>query len=167
MKDSDDLINEKIISHGGKSTVKYSSWFNVKNTDTNDQICIDFKNHVSNWENVSPESVNVSLDSSYSVSFSKQDIINAKLKELELWKTFNVYNIVPNTGQKLISTRWVLTEKTVDDMKVAKARLVIRGFDEYNLQQSDSPTTSKDTLRIFLALFNESTTTNPSVPMKD
>ena len=46
LKDSDDLINGKILSCGGKSTGKYSSWFNVKNSDTNDQICIDFKNHV-------------------------------------------------------------------------------------------------------------------------
>ena len=51
----------------------------------------------------------------------------AKLRELENWRDFNVYDEVQNTGQKTISTRWVVTSK--ENNKV-KARLVVRGFED-------------------------------------
>ena len=60
---------------------------------------------------------------------------------------------VEDKGQKLISTRWVITEKEYPDVEVKpKSRLVIRGFEENEDIQADSPTASKTTLRIVLAL---------------
>ena len=51
--------------------------------------------------------------------------------------------------QQIISTRWVVTEK--DDGKV-KSRLVVRGFEEENVPQSNSPTASKESCKQYLAL---------------
>lgn len=80
-------------------------------------------------------------------------IAEAKVKELENWNNFRVYEEVPNEGQKCISVRWVCTEKEVCPGKsVVKARLVARGFDDSGCSRTDSPTISKDVLRIFLAL---------------
>ena len=63
----------------------------------------------------------------------------------------NVYQEVPNTRQPTISTRWVLTKKQKESQIVHKARLVVRGFEEDTCHlQKDSPTCSKDTLRLIL-----------------
>ena len=60
---------------------------------------------------------------------------------------------VEDKGQKLISTRWVITEREYPDGEVKpKARLVIRGFEENEDIKADAPTTSKTALRIVLAL---------------
>ena len=56
-KDSDNWIEGEVLSRGGKSTGKYSSWFNVKNLDTKDEVCIDFKNHVDEWNKVETSNV--------------------------------------------------------------------------------------------------------------
>ena len=45
-----------------------------------------------------------------------------------------------------------MTEKELNFNKVIKARLVVRGFEEEGDMQRDSPTTAKDTLRVFFAL---------------
>ena len=75
------------------------------------------------------------------------EVNEAKEKELKKWKEFNVYEEVKNVGQKHISVRWVLTEK--DEIK---ARLVARGFEEEEEIQSDSPTVTKEVLRMFLTI---------------
>ena len=60
---------------------------------------------------------------------------------------------VEDKGQKLISTRWVITEKEYPDGEVKpKARLVIRGFEKNEEIQADAPTASKTALRIVLTL---------------
>ena len=78
------------------------------------------------------------------------------LKKLKLqsWFDHNVYVEVPNDGQKYISTRWVLTEKSVNGNKKMKARLVARGFEEDHLAKlcTDLPTCGKESLRIVIAI---------------
>ncbi|PIK39346.1 hypothetical protein BSL78_23810 [Apostichopus japonicus] len=76
----------------------------------------------------------------------------AKNEELTNWTKFQVYKEIEDCGQPAISTRWVITEKSVDGKKIAKARLVARGFEEQKCVQADSPTVSKETLKVFLAL---------------
>ena len=63
-----------------------------------------------------------------------------------------MYGEVPDEGQPTISTRWVVTRKKVNDKEVTKARLVVRGFEEENSVQSDSPTASKATIRMVMAI---------------
>ena len=76
------------------------------------------------------------------------DVKAAKIKELENWKIHDVYSEVTNNGQRAISTRWVITEKFNNGERFIKARLVVRGFEEDDLDKlcNDSPTCGKESL---------------------
>ena len=70
----------------------------------------------------------------------------AKQKELATWDACGVYDLVPDEGQKSMSCRWVLVDKVLDDGSIKpKARLVVRGFQERDVQDVDtfSPMCSK------------------------
>ena len=51
-------------------------------------------------------------------------------------------------NMKPITTRWVVTEKGEGE----KARLCVRGFEEDMYPQSDSPTASGETMKLFLTV---------------
>ena len=72
----------------------------------------------------------------------------AKEKELQNFDDYHVYDEVTYSGQNVIGTRFVLTEK--DDGTI-KARFVIKGFQEETIQ-ADSPTASRETLKVFLTI---------------
>ena len=81
------------------------------------------------------------------------DVLEAKKAELENWIDSEAVDWVKDKGQKLISTRWVSSEKKFPDGEVKlKAIVVIRGFEENEDIQADAPTASKTALRIVLAL---------------
>ena len=65
---------------------------------------------------------------------------------------YEVYEEIKDQGQKVISTRWVITEKICEGQKGAKARLVTCGFEDEDQVPSDSPTAAKSTLRTVLAI---------------
>ena len=54
-----------------------------------------------------------------------------------------------DTGQPAITTRWVLTEKSVDAVRMVTARLVVRGYEEEapNIR-TDSPTVCRENLQL-------------------
>ena len=58
---------------------------------------------------------------------SEQEILAAKIDEIEKWKENHVLEPIYYNGQKTKTTRWVLTEKFVNGKKIIKARLVARG----------------------------------------
>ena len=72
----------------------------------------------------------------------------AKEKELKKLHQFDTYREVKNDGQPTLATRWVITKK---DGK-AKARLVVRGFEEDFIMPRDSPTVGKGAMRTILAI---------------
>ena len=77
-------------------------------------------------------------------------IVEAKKQELLKWKEYDaVDQVTQGMDMNVLSSRWVVTEKGEDEIK---ARLVVRGFEEEIYPQSDSPTASKDSFKIFLAL---------------
>ena len=80
---------------------------------------------------------------------AQPDIFKAKVDELNKWQKYGAYEEVAFVDQHVISTRWVITEK--DDTSV-KARLVVRGFEEKDVPQSDSPTAHKESCKLFLAI---------------
>ena len=81
------------------------------------------------------------------------EVLDAKLEELGKWKVNKVYEPVPFTGQKYISTRWVLTDKIIGGERKVKARLIARGFEEKNEElMKDSPTCAKESLRLIFAI---------------
>jgi hypothetical protein len=79
-------------------------------------------------------------------------VVDAKTKELDNFKTFGVYEIVPDIGQPRIRTGWVITEKMFGQVKGVKARLVARGNEEEQTVRTDSPTVGKSTLRLQFAI---------------
>ena len=137
--DNNEWKTAKILSRGGKASGKYSTFYNIEDCVSHEKQCIDFKS-LNNWETHDEQILVAS-------KVSSSDVNNVKQLELSLWKKFNVYDEVLDENQKTLSTRWVITNK--DKLK---ARLVVRGFEEEMDNPSDSPTTSKDTVRVFFAL---------------
>ena len=68
--------------------------------------------------------------------------------KIQKWKDYHVFEEVPDIGQSTISVRWVCTEKNIDNQIITKARLVARGFEEQNKFRKDSPTCSKENMRL-------------------
>ena len=71
---------------------------------------------------------------------------------LQNWKDHDVFTEIPDDGQKRITVRWVISEKSIDGNNSTKARLVARGFEEGEDSsiRRDSPTCMKETLRLTL-----------------
>ena len=88
-----------------------------------------------------------------SIEVNKQEVINAKEKEIENLIKNDVYEKVDDEGQKAISCKWVITDKeTSDGGRKVKARLVARGFEEMLIDKRvDSPTCSRQGLRLVFA----------------
>ena len=80
------------------------------------------------------------------------EFYDAKLDELNRLREFNAYDVVPYSGQKLITGRWVCTRKITPEGLVPRARFVIKGFQEKLNMQADSPWALKKGLDLFLAL---------------
>ena len=72
----------------------------------------------------------------------------AKKKELKNFDDYKVYEEVEYNDQDVLGTRFVLTQKPDGSVK---ARFVVKGFQEEK-QQSDSPTASRDTFKVFCSV---------------
>ena len=76
---------------------------------------------------------------------SEQEILAAKIHQIEKWKENHVFEQIYYNGQKTKTTRWVLTEKFVNGKKIIKARLAARGSEEDSSEiLKDSPTCTKE-----------------------
>ena len=144
--DTGELFSGKIISRAGKAKGKYGNCFNVCGDADKEVSWYDLRKDFSDLKVVPDEVEMVIL-------FNCEDVMNAKQSEIQNWKDNNVYKEVDNNGQDVISVRWVITEKIKEGKTITKARLVARGFEENtdNLRK-DSPTCSKEGLRLVLAL---------------
>ena len=75
---------------------------------------------------------------------AEPDFAEAKKRELANWDRCSVYELVPDGGQTVVTTRWVNTEKVLDDGTVTpKSRLVARRFQEAD---KDSLSTASPTV---------------------
>ena len=141
----DEWVNGTIISRAGKASGKYKNWYNVRN-ENNDERSIDLERH--DWQKIPETEINITETSS-NKSLDSSEINIAKEIELEKLAQFETYEEVADCGQKVLSTRWVITNK---DGKT-KARLVVRGFEERDLEiPRDSPTVGKGTMRLFISI---------------
>ena len=137
----------EIINRAGKATGTYKNSFNVQykqlNEEENKKGYVDF-DKVNDLKLIDTEEI---------LQVNNDTFEPAKLTELENWKRNNVYEEVPNSGQKTVSLKWVFSIKTVDDKTIPKARLVAKGFEEINHEEipKDSPTCSKEVLRTMIA----------------
>ena len=70
------------------------------------------------------------------------------MKEMNNFEYYKVFEEVEDRGQTVLGTRFVLSTKQDGSIK---ARFVIKGFQEEHFQ-SDSPSASRDTLKLFCSL---------------
>ena len=78
----------------------------------------------------------------------KDEYLNEKLVEIKRLDDYAAYLEEDDEGQTCLSTTWVLTNK--DGKK--RARLCIRGFEESEELERDSPTVAKSTMRLMIAM---------------
>lgn len=150
VKNSDAWVKAKVLSKGGKAKGKNHGYLNIQEAGKDSPSGIDFKKDVEQWHPF--DTVNEVNSVFVPVTRHQEDSVkHAKLAELDNWKQFGVYDEVPNSDQKLMSTRWVITEKESEGIRSVKARLVVRGFEEETEVKSDSPTVHRESLRLFLA----------------
>ena len=143
---SDDWKKCVVLGRGGKATGPYRYNLNIKNLDDDTEMCIDWKKEVQEWQKTEVENV-------LTVSSNDPNYDEAKEKELQNWKNLEVYEEVEDVGQDRVSVKWVLNEKEVDNVKIKKARLVARGFQEENDDlPTDSPTCNNESKRAAYAV---------------
>ena len=138
-------ITGTIVSRAGKATGKYKTWYNIKN-ENNEERSIDLGSL--EWEMIPETEINMAAVSDNMGSKDK-DIIMAKENELDKLAQFGTYEEVVNSGQKTLSTRWIITTKD----RNTKTRLVVRGFEEKGLEIAIiivSFTVGKGAMRLFL-----------------
>ena len=78
----------------------------------------------------------------------------AKEAEINNLLDYDVFEEVKDEGQDAIGSRWVVTAKEKHDgqKQKTKARLVACGFQETMKPQSDSPTVSKESFKMLVAM---------------
>ena len=129
--DSESWNEALVLGRAGKCSGKNKTWFNLKDITADKHISVDF-NQIKGWKN-SEEDVLIA-DSSDNV-----EILEAKQAELWNWTTHNVYEEVNDNDQKVISLRWVLSQKYKDSDIVDKAHLLVRGFEKEHLSHEKIP----------------------------
>jgi transposase InsO family protein len=141
-----------VLSRAGKSTGKYRNWYNVGCENDSGEL-----NTLSlNTDAVKDlEVINLPQRTEEDVLLVENETFEkAKVAEMESWKQHGVYEMVKDTGQKAISTRWICSMKEKEGKLVPKARLVARGFEEYDNSdiQKESPTCSSEALKVILSV---------------
>ena len=170
-RDSGEQNTGKIISRATKASSKQNTWYNFEYiepiTKSGTKLSID----LSTVDDVQTHDVtggnnNIeNRDQEQSDDKQNDDIMivndicfdDAKSAELNNWKLNNVYEEVPDVGQTAISTRWVCTMKQSKDGITPKARLVARGFEDFENKNlpKDSPTCASESLRTVLTVISQ------------
>ena len=128
-----------IFKPAGKASCGNRNWRNVRNMVTGTKKSVDFSKV--KWWPLEQETIYSAKDSTA--------VKEAQLDELKRWNDYSVYEEVEDEGQPAISLRWVITQKTVENDQIVKARLVARGFEEDTSDiRTDSPTVSKENIRL-------------------
>ena len=155
----DDWMTGEVSSRAGKATGMYSNFWNIKNIQTGHQQPEDVAKFTALEKITIEENAADSGDiATYAVNipfwrFHEKECVRAKEVELEKFDEFDVYEEVPENGQKVLGCRWVLTEKFKDGMKCVKARLCIRGdLEDTSDIRTDSPTVRKGNINILLVV---------------
>ena len=133
----------RVLRRGRKAKGKYQNWFNVEDTVTKEQCCVNLEG-VDEWNK--REEVLIAL-----IPRSKHkdpDCGKAKQVELAKLRSFGSYIEVEDHGQTALSTTWVLWKKANE----VRARLVVRGFEEELDVKKESPTIGKSTMRTLFAI---------------
>ena len=167
-----------IISKAGKATGRNKYLMNVVMED-GEPFWLDFEKGVSEWKIKNAESTsnsepttdsdNISEEENIMIASSTCELKMAKKTELQSWDENKVCKLVLDRGQPRIATRWIWTNKVINGKTVVKARLVAKGFQDVDAEniRNDSPTCSKEGLRIALGIMSSYGWTCRSMGHKD
>ena len=143
----------ELSSRSGKAGGTYKGEWNTK-TQAGENRVVDFERHVSEWE-VVDESLNNIVELNLFEIFmvqNKENILKAKLRELQSWKHNQVYEEVPFQNQNCISSKWVIKPKIINGEHDVKARLVLKGYEEEANFRTDAPTCMRESVRIAFSI---------------
>ena len=143
------VISATINSRAGKAKGLYPHWWNITHNDGT-KVAIDFAKVKVLDSSVHPNKPSEDIF----LLDTKEQISTAKQNELNEWKHQNVYTEIDYDNQDTIALRWVCTPKMIDGIPSIKARLVAKGFQEQQLVRGDSPTCSREGVRISLAIIS-------------
>ena len=150
----------QIMGRSGKATGKHRNEFNLEYktplTLEGEQTAVNLE-LVDNLVLTDPsDSIAAPVETDQILETSHLTFELARSRELNSWIRNDVYEVVPlkSVDKKVISTRWVDTIKKTNTGKlVTKSRLVARGFEETSKNiQKESPTCSKDSLRVMMSV---------------
>ena len=84
--------------------------------------------------------------------WSKPFVVEAKNKEIQNFDRYGAYKTVTDEGQPRLTSGWIITEKLYGDVVGCKTRLVVHGNQEMYEVRSDSPTVTKQSLRLVFTI---------------
>ena len=174
-KGSQDWITGKVVGSYKKTSI-YKYWKHVMIGGL--VIDKDFENGIEEWKEISEDEEEECDDISDTYmmvdddasdvyrevfpvkiippkEYHRVEIQEAMQAEISKYKSFNAFEEVPDIGQTKVPIRWVVTEQKQDAKNAPfKARLCVRGDLEKGKEniRSDSPTASKETLKLALIL---------------
>ena len=139
LSNADEWTMADVLGRGGKAKGINKNYVNLRTGD--EEYGLDWK-EVEEWCPIREEATVLITESS--------DHYLAKMSEIDRWKDNEVFDVVENTGQRTIDTRWVVSNKVKDNKQVIKCRLVAKGFQDPSKDEirKDSPTASKNSLRL-------------------
>ena len=100
----DEWITGSVLGRAGKASGKYKTWYNIRN-ENGEERSIDLERH--EWEKMHETEINITEIANKQKSES-EEIVSAKVNELEKLVQFDTYEEVNDNGQKVLSTRWVI-----------------------------------------------------------
>ena len=143
---NNEWVTGTITGRAGKAPGKNKTWYNIRD-ESNEERSIDLGRV--EWEKLHETEINMAevTKSLRAECNTATDV--AKENELAKLEQFQTYEEVTDLGQRTLSTRWVISDKNA----VTKARLVVRGFEENDIEiRRDSPTVGKGALRLLISI---------------
>ena len=144
-----DWVEAAVLAQQPKRSGMQKDWVNMDIVGDTQPCSMNWCN-IEQWRYIPPPENVILLTQKDEM---KQDVIEAKYKEVEKLERYGTFEVLPFQGQETISSRWVITQKEVDGKKLIKARLVARGFEEDARSaeiRTDSPTCKRFSLRLVL-----------------
>ena len=106
-----EIKKASVLSNQPKRTGQSKDWLNVKLVGSNDPSSVDWS-RIQWWRKIAQPAQIVLLSTANEY---EQEVMAAKLKEMSKLEKNDVFQWVNNTGQKAVSTKWVITKKFNED----------------------------------------------------
>ena len=121
-----------VLGRAGKATGKHKTWFILEYLTPQEITGVQQSGDLQQVKDLKLHEMNHTNNDENVLMFEDVNMEGAKAIELNNWRQNKVYEAVENHGQKCISTRWVCTLNSTAEGFEPGARLVARGYEEYN-----------------------------------